>query len=174
MDNAKYHNILADDTFPTPRSRKHELQDWLRQNRPDLDLHDDPTRLKPELYQKCKKEAPPPEFKLDQIAKSHGHTILRTPQYHPELQPIETCWGIVKSHCRNHCDFSMEALNKELKVGFSKVKAKTCQGLIRKAREQEDLFWKQDSEVDAQKTSEEIKTADNYINSEDDDDDDFL
>ncbi len=23
---------------------------------------------------------------------------MRTPPYHPELQPIETCWGVVKNH----------------------------------------------------------------------------
>ena len=36
MDNAKYHNVLADDTFPTPRSYKHELQAWLKAHHPDL------------------------------------------------------------------------------------------------------------------------------------------
>jgi len=36
------------------------------------------------------------------------HSILRTPQYHPELQPIETCWGIVKNHMADQCDFTTE------------------------------------------------------------------
>ena len=50
MDNAKYHNVLADDTFPTPRSYKHELQAWLETHHPHLNLHDDRSMLKPELY----------------------------------------------------------------------------------------------------------------------------
>lgn len=37
MDNAKYHNILSDDTFPTPRSKKRDLQEWLEKNHPGLE-----------------------------------------------------------------------------------------------------------------------------------------
>jgi len=40
-----------------------------------------------------------PAYALDVLAEESGHQILRTPQYHPELQPIEECWGVVKNHC---------------------------------------------------------------------------
>jgi len=172
MDNAKYHNILADDTFPTPRSSKRELLTWLEKNHSDLKLHDDPSMLKAELYEICKKIAPAPEYKLDCMAEKQGHRILRTPQYHCELQPIESCWGIVKTYCRNHCDFTMKGLNKQLHYGFSKVSKATCQKLIEKARQQEDLFWKEDAEVDAREMIEkETKhPIENYIYSEEEND----
>ncbi|KKL87179.1 hypothetical protein LCGC14_1937300 [marine sediment metagenome] len=172
MDNAKYHNILADDTFPTPRSNKRELQAWLENNHSNLNLHDDPSMLKAELYEICKKIAPPPEFKLDCMAEKHGHRILRTPQYHCELQPIESCWGIVKNFCRNHCDFTMKGLNKQLHYGFSKVSKATCQKLIEKVRQQEDLFWKEDAEVDAREMIEKGTkySVENYINAEEEKD----
>jgi transposase len=32
---------------------------------------------------------------VDELARQHGHEVVRTPPYHPELQPIETCWGIL-------------------------------------------------------------------------------
>ena len=172
MDNARYHNILADDTFPTPRSNKQELQAWLEKNHPDLKLHDDLSMLKTELYEICKKIAPPPEFKLDRLAEKHGHKILRTPQYHCELQPIESCWGIVKNYCSYHCDFTMNGLKKQLRQGFSKVNKTTCQKVIEKVCKQEDLFWKEDAEVDAREMIEQgtTYTIENYINAENDND----
>ena len=165
-------NILADDTFPTPGSNKRELQAWLEKNHSNLKLHDDPSMLKAELYEICKKIAPPPEFKLDRMAEKHGHRILRTPQYHCELQPIESCWGIVKNFCRNHCDFTMKGLNKQLHYGFSKVSKATCQKLIEKVRQQEDLFWKEDAEVDAREMIEKGTkySVENYINAEEEND----
>lgn len=90
-DNAKYHNVLTEDTFPKPTTTFEPLRAWLEKNyfSPSNNM------LKSEMFEKCKELAPKPKLKLDEIAESHGHTILRTPQYHPELQPIETCWAIV-------------------------------------------------------------------------------
>nr|AAU82580.1 hypothetical protein GZ18F2_10 [uncultured archaeon GZfos18F2] len=169
MDNAKYHNILSDDTFPTPRSYKHELQAWLKKNHHNLGLHDDKSMLKPELYEICKKIAPPPVFKIDRLAEKFGHKILRTPQYHCELQPIESCWGVVKNYCRDHCEFTMKSLYKHLDIGFSKVTKSTCQKLIKKIWQQEDLFWTEDTEADERVTIEYKYTrlSENYIDFED-------
>ncbi len=85
MDNAKYHNVLSDDSFPTPKSRKHELQEWLTLN----GYHWDDDMLRAELYELCKRYSPSPKFRPDAVAEDCGHTIIRTPQYHPELQPVE-------------------------------------------------------------------------------------
>ncbi len=127
--------------------------------------------LKSELYELCKKMAPPPVFKIDQLAEEYGHKILRTPQYHCELQPIESCWGVVKNHCRDHCEFTMESLYKHLDIGFSKVTKSTCQKIITKVWQQEELFWIEDTEEDAREMieKENIRTEDNYIDVEDND-----
>ena len=172
MDNARYHNILSDDTFPTPRSSKLELQAWLEKSHSNLKLHNDSSMLKPELYEICKRIAPPPEFKLDRMAEKHGHKILRTPQYHCELQPIESCWGIVKNYCSYHCDFTMKGLKKQLLQGFLKVNKTTCKKIIEKVRLQEDLFWKEDAENDVREMIEQESTytIENYINAEEDND----
>ncbi len=168
MDNAKYHNVLADDTFPTPRSYKHELQAWLETHHPHLHLHDERSMLKPELYEVCKKLAPPPSFKLDRLVEQQGHKILRTPQYHCELQPIESCWGVVKNYCRDHCEFTMGSLHEQLHIGFSKVRPSTCEKLIAKVRQQEEAFWIEDAVVDDQKIIEEERLCsdEKYIDAE--------
>jgi len=49
-------------------------------------------------------KAAKPEFLIDQIASFEGHSILRTPPYRPELQPIETCWAIAKNHGAQYND----------------------------------------------------------------------
>ncbi len=47
---------------------------------------------------------------VDVIAKKYGHQVLRTPPYHPELQPIEKCWGIIKNEVARNSNFTMENL----------------------------------------------------------------
>lgn len=67
-----------------------------------------------------------------------------------ELQPIETCWGVVKNHVARNCDFTVKNLIKQLDCGFNKVSAKTCKKIIKKVREIEDKFWATDIKMDAQ------------------------
>jgi len=95
------------------------------------------------------KIAPSPTYILDEIAAEHGHEILRTPPYHPELQPIETCWAVVKNHIARNCDFTMANLVAQLEDGFNAVTADTCSGLIKIIREVEDKFWKEEVMLDA-------------------------
>jgi len=103
--------------------------------------------LKPELYDLCKKCAPAPEYRLDQLAEASGHRILRTPQYHPELQPIETCWGIVKNPMANQCDFTIPNFHKQLPIALSKVKPSTYRKLSAKVVEQEGKYWAEDEQL---------------------------
>jgi len=170
MDNAKYHNVLADNTFPTPSSRKHELMTWLTNSHPDNELLKESNVLKSELYELCKKLAPAPTFSLDKLAEKRGHNILRTPQYHCELQPIEGCWAVVKNYCRRHCDFSMAGLRENLKSGFTKVTKTTCRKLIKEVMQKEDQYWKEDAEVEAKSILNEVgtKTIESYFGAEED------
>jgi len=146
MDNASYHNTLAEHSPPTPLCSKKKILDWLDQNK--IYCRDD--CLKPELVEILKKLAPEPLYAIDEIARSHGHEVIRTPPYHPELQPIETCWGVVKNHVARNCDFTMNNLIEQLDSGFDKVTAKTCAKIIAKVRKIEDEFWTEDLKSDAQ------------------------
>lgn len=146
MDNAPYHNILSEHSSPTPSCSKKKIMDWLEQNK--IYCRDD--CLKPELVEIIKKIAPTPIYAIDEIAKSFGHEVLRTPPYHPELQPIETCWGVVKNHIARNCDFTMKNLIKQLDNGFEKVTAETCSQIIAKIRKVEDEFWDDDLKFDSQ------------------------
>jgi transposase len=75
---------------------------------------------------------------------------LRTPPYHPEFQPIETCWGIVKNEIARNCDFTIDDMILKLERAFDKVAAKNCAGFIRKIRHIEDTFWRDGAAFDEQ------------------------
>lgn len=146
MDNAPYHNIFSEHSSPTPQSSKKRIKEWLEQNK--VYCRDD--CLKPELIELLIKMAPEPIYAVDEIAISFGHKVLRTPPYHPELQPIETCWGVVKNHVARNCDFTMKNLIKQLDCGFNQVTAAICEKIIKKVREIEDEFWATDIKMDEQ------------------------
>lgn len=143
LDNARYHNVLAEDAFPTSKHKKDQLRTWLTRNQ--IPWTED--MLKPELFELCKKLAPASEFWLDKLAETAGHSVLRTPQYHPELQPIETCWAIVKNYMADHCDFTMANFRRCLPEALAQVTGKTCKGLIAKVIKQEDEYWREDEEL---------------------------
>lgn len=104
--------------------------------------------IKDELVELLKKFAPEPTYAIDHIAKSSGHKVIRTPPYHPELQPIELCWGVLKNAVGRNCDFSMKNLEKQLAQAFAKVTPSTCKKVIRKVKDVEDEFWKSENELE--------------------------
>jgi transposase len=146
MDNAAYHNTLSPLSAPTPTCKKEKIRSWLEGN--GLPLSND--CLKAEMIEILAKISPTPTYALDEIAADQGHEVLRTPPYHPELQPIETCWAVVKNQIARSCDFTMANLMVQLESAFDSVTAKTCSGLVRKIRDVEDKFWAEDVSLDEQ------------------------
>lgn len=146
MDNAAYHNVLAAHSAPTVSCKKDRIRSWLEDY--GIPLPED--CLKAEMCEILQKISPKPTYVVDEAAETHGHEILRTPPYHPELQPIETCWGIVKNHVARNCDFTVSTLKKQLEKGFDIVTNKTCEELIKKIRSVEDKFWRDDQLLDQQ------------------------
>jgi len=144
MDNAPYHNVLSSASAPVKSSKKSEIKAWLEANK----IPCNPDCLKAELVEILTKVAPEPTYAIDEIAKSHGHEIVRTPPYHPELQPIELCWGIAKNEVARHCDFTMHNLKEQLEHAFEKVTSNTCKKIISKIRTIEDKFWSEDKKLE--------------------------
>ena len=144
MDHAPYHNVYVDGVFyPTTSTKKAELQNWLHQNHPAMYQE---AMIKAELLAVCRQLCPKPAYAFDRIAEAAGHQILRTPQYHPELQPIEQCWAVVKNHCAAKCDYTMAGLRVHLADGFEKVTPETCRAAIAAMRSEEDRYWREDME----------------------------
>ena len=98
--------MLSDDSAPTPPCAKEKIRTWIEAN--NIPCKDD--CLKVELIYILSKIAPEPTYSIDVIARQYGHEVIRTPPYHPELQPIEMCWGILKNEVARHCDFTLDNL----------------------------------------------------------------
>ncbi len=141
MDNAPYHNVLVEEVFPKKSHSVKRLREWLSNN--EIPWTKD--MLKSELFDLCSRFSVKPEFLIDRIARKEGHSILRTPPYHPELQPIETCWAIIKNYVAQHNDCTMKKVFTLLEDGFAKVTEKTCRKLIEKVTLQEEAFWTEDA-----------------------------
>ena len=146
LDNAPYHNTLTADTFPQSHSKKSELQQWLV----EWDIPFEEWLLKPALYDLCRQHAPPPRYVIDDLAATFECEILRTPQYHPELQPIEHVWGIVKSDIASTQTghYTMTSLQERLVTAFRKVTPETCQNIFAHVRKEEERYWKVDEKLD--------------------------
>ncbi len=144
MDNAPYHKVLSDASAPIASSKKSVIKSWLENN----NIPCNPNCLKAELIEILAKVAPAPTYAIDEIAKEYGHEIVFTPPYHPELQPIELCWGILKNEVARHCDFTMNNLLEQLKLSFDKITPEICRKIIKKIRKIEDDFWSEDTELE--------------------------
>jgi len=144
MDNASYHKVLSTSSPPTPTCSKEKIANWLNVNKIPFSRD----CVKAELIVLLKKFSPEPTYVIDQIAEDYGHKVVRTPPYHPELQPIELCWGVLKNEVGRTCDFSMKNLENRLETAFTKVTKDTCKKVIQKVRDIEDEFWEIDAKLE--------------------------
>lgn len=97
MDGAKYH-LRKENPQPNSASKVVDIKAWFEQERIPLPVAANGRAMtKTELLSHIKELNIPPIFASYHIAGQHGHTIMKTPPYHCELQPIEQIWGIAKN-----------------------------------------------------------------------------
>ncbi|GMF14055.1 unnamed protein product [Phytophthora lilii] len=84
----------------------------------------DPSWFIPQLLAAVKAHKAKPTYAVHRIANENGHTLLYTPPYHPELQPIELVWGRVKTRiARNPAD-NLADLSAKLDAEFGRFRSK--------------------------------------------------
>ncbi|CAG4940862.1 unnamed protein product [Colias eurytheme] len=91
MDNAPYHSVVKN-KCPTSANKVDEIKMWLLENNIPFDLQ----LRKPSLVQLVKKHKPDPIYEIDELLGQHGHTVVRLPPYHCDLNPIELIWAQAK------------------------------------------------------------------------------
>lgn len=94
VDNASYHNALLQKA-PNSNSNKQAMQTWLAEK----NIQFDESMKKIDIILKNKDRFK--RFVIDELIQSQGFEILRLPPYHPELNPIEKIWGILKNYVAN-------------------------------------------------------------------------
>ncbi|MCP4355032.1 MAG: hypothetical protein GY793_05255 [Proteobacteria bacterium] len=88
---------------------------------------------------------------VQKIAEKKGHKVLLLPVHHPELNPIETIWAIVKNECGKllRQGIRFKEVRMHLEKAFSHITAETCKGLYDKIQKKEKEYWLADVELDS-------------------------
>ncbi|RAW40741.1 hypothetical protein PC110_g3039 [Phytophthora cactorum] len=112
MDGASYHKRL---TNPTPNKSllKAEIQNWLTERKIFWDKKD----IIAQLLLPVKPHRPAAIYATHVIAAKFDHLVNFTPPYHPELQPAEMVWGLMKIHIAA----TDKELDTKVEEEFSKV-----------------------------------------------------
>ncbi|XP_040079734.1 uncharacterized protein LOC120851192 [Ixodes scapularis] len=92
IDSAPYHNRKAE-AVPTTVTTKGEIQQWLSSKNLDWTAT---IKKKDFLSILAMVKDHYIKYKVDGMATDAGHTVLRLPPYHCELNPIELVWARVK------------------------------------------------------------------------------
>jgi transposase len=110
--------------------RRQEIIDWLVAKGIEL-----PTRAtKVNLLQTVSRHREPPRFAVSEIA-GENHEVLFTPPYHPELQPIEKIWGVMKNRIAAEAPAkSMSELLENVLREYAKVRPNHWTGAYKKSR----------------------------------------
>ncbi|KAK3918054.1 Protein FAM243A, partial [Frankliniella fusca] len=117
LDNASYHSVLQD-RAPTMNDKRTAMIAY-------MDAHNIPyeeKQTKAELIVSIKARGIQKRYVVDELAKELGHTVLRLPPYHCELNPIELIWGSLKGYVAlNNTEFTMSAVEKLIHRAFESI-----------------------------------------------------
>ena len=161
IDNASYHNVQLN-RHPTSNARKGEMLLWL--DKRGIRYSSDMTKA--EMYDLIKMHKPQYEtFATDCLLAQHGHTVIRLPPYHPDLNPIEKMWGIVKARiAAKNVTFKLGDVQQLAEQHFAAVTMEEWTAVCRHVKAVEE-YLSREHEMDS--VMERI-----IINADDDDNDD--
>jgi transposase len=79
-----------------------------------------------------------------------GYKVLFLPVHHPELNPIEYVWAIVKNECGRllRSGVKFKDVKENLKKAFEKISPETCRKLYEKVIIKEEEYWNLDEQLD--------------------------
>ena len=145
IDNAPYHNTLGQ-PIPTAAWRKADIQNWLK-------CHNIPyeeTLLKVELMELVKfNRERLLIYKIDEIFNNAGHSVLRLPPYHPDFNPIENIWSIVKQRVANrNVTYKIPDLLSITYEEFAKITCEDWRKACRHAVDHEILLFNHEVGID--------------------------
>jgi len=162
VDNASYHNEQLN-RHPTSNARKGVMLLW-------FDKHGIPyssNMTKAELYDLIKVHKPQYEtFAIDRLLADHGHTVFRLSPYHPDLNPIEQIWGIVKARiAAKNVTFKLQDVQQLAEQNFAAVTVEEWAAVCRHCKAVEGEYVSREHGMDS-------GMGRITINADDDDDDD--
>lgn len=143
LDNASYHN-KQEDKKPNSSFLKADIQQWLTRH----NIAFTPAMTKPELLMCVKSANVQQTYSVDKIITNAGHTVIRLPPYHADLNPIELVWGDIKGRVAEAKSESLkekQELCYKLFQEFTVEKWRKCCEHVYKVEEE---YWKKDAIID--------------------------
>ncbi|XP_075740803.1 uncharacterized protein LOC142787056 [Rhipicephalus microplus] len=130
MDIAPYHSV-AFEKAPTKSTRKADIQLWLTKK-----------------VFRCQRTCI--VYRIDTLAATHGHEVLRVPPYHCEFDPIELVWSQVKGYiAARNTGSTLAEVEKLLQEALASVKQEKWQNCCAHAEQVEAEAWERDMIVDS-------------------------
>ncbi|CAG2214270.1 unnamed protein product [Mytilus edulis] len=127
---------------PSTGANKPGISAWLDKNNVDYD----PKMKKTGLLDLVNQHKPQKKYVIDELAKAHGHVVLRLPPYHCELNPIEMVWSDLKGFvARKNSTYKIKDCKKlfeEAKSHFSAERWAKFETHV--VREYEEKLWQID------------------------------
>lgn len=148
MDNAPYHTVRVDKA-PTTASRKEHIISWLERH----GVNAVSSLTKGALLALVDENKPPEKYIIDELAKSHGHEVIRLPPYHCHFNPIELIWAQIKNYiAKENKSFTMKEIEKLTLEAINRVTArewrKCVQHVEKEIRETKEREGILDDQVD--------------------------
>lgn len=135
LDNAPYHSVRSEE-IPSRSSTKDDILTWLTSKGIIIDRQ----MLKPQLLVKVREiQAKYQSYVVDNMAKDAGHTVLRLPPYHCELNPIELAWSMVKGYVKQHnTSYKIDDVIVLLNTAIERVTSDNWKHFIKHVKAEED------------------------------------
>jgi hypothetical protein len=168
VDRASYHLTLTEETRPCPSSAsKKTALNWLRTHNVEIKNPSGNTLTDAEvlarstpilgisahaLKELCRENKPEPRYLIQNVLSRYPEKdfkLLILPVHHPELNPIEKIWSVIKNYCRKHNHGGTKSLGLIEKLVDEAVD-ELCtphvwSGCVKKCREMEEFYWDQDN-----------------------------
>ena len=144
LDRATYHMVPEERIIPG-QMRKGDIQEWLSGHNILWEEH----WLKPKLVQLMEANIDRTPL-VSQEAQKHGHEVLFLPVHHPELNPIELVWAIIKNDCAKklRTGVSFAEVRKHLEYALAELSEETCKKLNEHVKKKEHEYWDMDIELE--------------------------
>jgi len=146
MDNASYHSRTVE-KFPNMSWRKDDIQKYLTNKGVQWSI----TLVKAELLQLAEPfRMSAKTYVVDQMAAEAGHTVLRLPPYHFDLNPIELAWAQVKNNVALHnVSYNIHDVEERLNNNISNLSPDSWKKFVEHVKKLEDSLWEVDNVVDS-------------------------
>jgi transposase len=156
MDNAKYHKTYPSSVPKVSQIRKAAIQEYLESKGVAYGAKDTVAILR-DIARKTIETMERRECVL--LAEEQGHTVMFTPSYHSDIQPIELLWAKVKGQVGRQYDINttLALVYERLMTAFEEVTLTghdSIAGMIRKAASIAMKFY-EGAQVDGGEDGEE-------------------